>query len=302
MENEKFTVELSKEDLRCPVCLLVPKSAPIFQCSNGHIHCHTCHIHPYLKSCPICREEITKGKGRSLVAERIIEKIPRRCAFHQDGCEEPENIPANLIDHEKDCKYRPLFNMDSFYEACERNQIDRVKGMIHDLVNRKLDFSDKKNEFLRSLACAVANGYKDIVKVFLDPLDTGSTSNYNEVLKSLIKNGKKLDDGKTLLHQACEFGHLEVVKLLLPFSEVNATTNTGQTPIMLACVFGIDRVVQFLLTKVQSHGIDLNVVDIFGNNAYHYGDEGWFVSSGTEDSDEVVRIQAPLEQEDLITF
>jgi hypothetical protein len=30
------------EKIRCPVCMDIPNSRPIFQCSNGHIICKDC--------------------------------------------------------------------------------------------------------------------------------------------------------------------------------------------------------------------------------------------------------------------
>ena len=57
--------------LECPVCLVVPKSGPIYQCRNGHLLCHQCH--PKLKRCPLCK--IPLEKLRNLLAEQLAAMI-----------------------------------------------------------------------------------------------------------------------------------------------------------------------------------------------------------------------------------
>ena len=63
---------LSAEDLKdvleCPVCLRIPRSAPIFQCERGHVVCSECH--PKLVTCPVCR--LPLGKTRSLISEKVL--------------------------------------------------------------------------------------------------------------------------------------------------------------------------------------------------------------------------------------
>ena len=91
-----------REDLECPVCQVIPKSVPIYQCKAGHIHCKECH--PRLQNCPVCRGDI--GEIRALVLENIIAKLPTKCSFTEYGCLEEEKLPKDMILHEKDCFYR----------------------------------------------------------------------------------------------------------------------------------------------------------------------------------------------------
>ena len=91
-----------REDLQCPVCLVIPRSAPIYQCEDGHIHCKKCH--PGLQECPICRGRI--GNTRSLMTEKIIAKLPTKCAFAEYGCLEEEKLPQEMLNHEQNCIFR----------------------------------------------------------------------------------------------------------------------------------------------------------------------------------------------------
>ena len=91
-----------REDLECPVCFVIPKSGPIYQCEAGHIHCKLCH--PQLHECPVCRGPI--GNMRSLMTEKIIAKLPRKCVFAEYGCLEDEKLPEEMLLHEKCCNFR----------------------------------------------------------------------------------------------------------------------------------------------------------------------------------------------------
>ena len=91
-----------REDLECPVCFVIPKSGPIYQCEAGHIHCKSCH--PQLHECPVCRGPI--GNMRSLMTEKIIAKLPTKCSFAEYGCLEDEKLPEEMLLHEKCCNFR----------------------------------------------------------------------------------------------------------------------------------------------------------------------------------------------------
>ena len=100
-----------REDLECPVCFKIPRTTPIYQCEQGHIHCKKCH--PRLRDCPICRGSI--GNTRNLVAEKIISKLPVRCTNFEKGCEEPQALPDQITEHEKYCEFRMV---KCFYTRC----------------------------------------------------------------------------------------------------------------------------------------------------------------------------------------
>ena len=71
--NEKSSDldEYIRDILECPVCIEAIKSAPINQCTNGHVICKDCILK--LDSCPICRSDPTLA--RNLMLEQIIAKI-----------------------------------------------------------------------------------------------------------------------------------------------------------------------------------------------------------------------------------
>jgi len=60
-----------REDLECPVCLLVPTNTPVYQCENGHLVCRGCH--GKLTHCPTCRTPL--GKIRNRAIEKVISKM-----------------------------------------------------------------------------------------------------------------------------------------------------------------------------------------------------------------------------------
>ena len=83
------------KELECPVCLEVPETTPIFQCSQGHIHCNACH--PKLNNCPICRSPIQMD-SRNVVAEKMHEKLLQSC--HHENC---SVRLVNIKEHESQC-------------------------------------------------------------------------------------------------------------------------------------------------------------------------------------------------------
>ena len=60
-----------KSNLECPVCLVVPKSGPIYQCRNGHLLCKECHSK--MTRCPLCN--ILLEKLRNLLSEQLVSLI-----------------------------------------------------------------------------------------------------------------------------------------------------------------------------------------------------------------------------------
>ena len=91
-----------KDILECPVCLRVPRGTPIyqvcgiwillgtlriftltFQCARGHIVCSECR--PNVTTCPQCRDPL--GNIRSLISEKMLEKLPCVCKYTDQGCQ-----------------------------------------------------------------------------------------------------------------------------------------------------------------------------------------------------------------------
>ena len=83
--NEKSSDldEYIRDILECPVCIEAIKSAPINQCTNGHVICKDCILK--LDSCPICRSDPTLA--RNLMLEQIIAKIYGPQQVKEGPCE-----------------------------------------------------------------------------------------------------------------------------------------------------------------------------------------------------------------------
>ena len=131
-----------REDLECPICFKIPRTTPIYQCEQGHIHCKTCH--PRLRDCPVCRGSI--GNTRNLVVEKIICKLPVRCTNFENGCEAPQALPDQIIEHERNCVFRMV---NCFYIRCRdsfalNNPMEHLKK--HQMM--KLEVGSKiRNDF-----------------------------------------------------------------------------------------------------------------------------------------------------------
>ena len=83
--NEKSSVsdEYIKHLSECPVCIEAIRSAPIHQCTNGHVICKDCILK--LDSCPICRSD--SKLARNLMLEQIIAKIYGPQQVKEGPCE-----------------------------------------------------------------------------------------------------------------------------------------------------------------------------------------------------------------------
>ena len=75
-----------KNLLECPICITPIKSAPIHQCTNGHVVCKDCTTK--LKNCPICRNR--SKLARNLVFEQIIEHFSAFELANEGSPEKPK--------------------------------------------------------------------------------------------------------------------------------------------------------------------------------------------------------------------
>jgi len=124
-ENEK-----AHGILECPVCLELPIK-PIYQCKNGHLICKSCHSR--VKICPVCRAQLSDAAPlRNLTAEHMIDNLNNNeaksqhteavrpkyskatlmCRNKENGCDLKCKTNGELIQHQKDCKYRFVFCPD----------------------------------------------------------------------------------------------------------------------------------------------------------------------------------------------
>lgn len=117
-----ISAEDLKDVLECPVCLRIPRSAPVYQCERGHVVCNECH--PKLATCPVCR--LPLGKTRSLISEKVLAKMPSACKYFEQNCA-IELMKADLEVHEKECLFRLVHCVDL---ACHQ-RVPFVKLLDH---------------------------------------------------------------------------------------------------------------------------------------------------------------------------
>ena len=97
-------VEKLEEGVRCPVCLEVPTSSPIYSCSRGHLLCSTCYRGHY-STCPCCRTRMFTNV--SLLASLVIENIERACQYDRQGCT-VRLMAGELEKHVRTCEFRSV--------------------------------------------------------------------------------------------------------------------------------------------------------------------------------------------------
>lgn len=108
------------------------------------------------------------------------------------------------------------------------------------------------------------------------PLMVAALNGRPEIVKFLIENGadKNLvtQNKWSALHYACINGPMESVELLITKENVNAQTDLGFTPLLIACTFGKTEIAKLLIgkgakTDISDHSksIALHVACMFGN-------------------------------------
>ena len=78
--------EYIKNLLTCPICIATIESAPIHQCTNGHVVCKDCITK--LENCPICRND--SKLARNLILEHIIGNFSAFEHANEGPCEKSE--------------------------------------------------------------------------------------------------------------------------------------------------------------------------------------------------------------------
>lgn len=90
-------VEKLRDKVECPVCLEVPKKAPIYVCYNGHVVCEVC----VREKCPSCRSSMVRSNN--ILAVTVVENIDHQCQ-HCNNYFSWEN----LAQHKKECQHREV--------------------------------------------------------------------------------------------------------------------------------------------------------------------------------------------------
>ena len=97
-------VEQLEEHVKCPVCLEVPTSGPIWSCPRGHLVCGGCF--KFMTSmCPLCRARMTNTV--SLLANIVVKNIEHRCRFDIEGCQVMSEA-SKVEEHRRLCNFRPV--------------------------------------------------------------------------------------------------------------------------------------------------------------------------------------------------
>ena len=99
LEENEISFKLNKEELECPICLVIPDSLPIYQCQEGHVICNSCHSK--INTCPVCRVSLN-FKIRALGVEKILRKILQKCKHI--GC---NKFSVDIDEHEANCEFAP---------------------------------------------------------------------------------------------------------------------------------------------------------------------------------------------------
>ena len=103
LQNMMLDVEAS---LECPVCLTIPRQAPVSSCCSGHIICQPCR--KKVSSCPTCRVSYNSKKvTTNSLASSLIETVLHKCKFSQYQCDVKLKLKEIII-HEMHCPERTL--------------------------------------------------------------------------------------------------------------------------------------------------------------------------------------------------
>lgn len=96
--------------VECPICMEVPRVAPVPCCRNGHVFCSPCLQLGNIDKCPTCKVSMSQNplvRCVSNVANSLLDLIPHPCKFKDSGCTY-ESQTAGMMKHEKDCEYRDI--------------------------------------------------------------------------------------------------------------------------------------------------------------------------------------------------
>ena len=134
--------------------------------------------------------------------------------------------------------------------SCRYGHVDRVRTLVKHKanVNAKTDSGDT-------------------------PLTLAARNKHDNVVHALLSDSQCLvdtkgQDGYTALHYSCRSGHVDIARTLVDYkANVNARTDSGDTPLTLAARHGYDNVVHVLLSDSQCL-VDAKCQD--GYTALHY--------------------------------
>jgi len=115
--EEKYNLLLSQHMIlltklqtavECPVCMEVPRRAPVTCCSNGHVVCSSCLDRGTIRECPTCKVKMDGPRCVSNVANSILDLIPHPCTYKDVGCDYESQNAEDLKKHEQSCNHREV--------------------------------------------------------------------------------------------------------------------------------------------------------------------------------------------------
>jgi hypothetical protein len=88
------------------VNLVVRRECKYFQCKNGHVSCEDCY--KSLRTCSVCRVDLSHPGIRNLQVEQLIDGLPLQCVNFEEGClYETAEGSESLRNHECECVFKP---------------------------------------------------------------------------------------------------------------------------------------------------------------------------------------------------
>ena len=116
---------------------------------------------------------------------------------------------------------------------------------------------------------------KDKRKMLFSACESGDKLAFIKLIKSEKLNPSSYDmitdQGKTLLHIACQYGHIDIVRMLVEIygCSLNAVDSTGSVPFHDACFYDQVVIADYLLHAAKEPNKCLYAVDLYGNTAFH---------------------------------
>ena len=116
---------------------------------------------------------------------------------------------------------------------------------------------------------------EDKCKTLFSACESGDKDTLIKLIKSEKFNPSSYDmvtdQGKTLLHIACRYGHIDIVRILVEVygCSLNAVDSTGSIPFHDACFYDQVVIADYLLHATKEPIKCLYAVDLYGNTAFH---------------------------------
>ncbi|XP_053929269.1 CARD- and ANK-domain containing inflammasome adapter protein [Cuculus canorus] len=179
-----------------------------------------------------------------------------------------------LLHHKANVNVKDKQSKSPLHFAAEKGD----KAMVEMLLNANADPNAQDKEKKTPMHAAAVRGHLSVVKVLLakkgrfgakdmdgcTPMHYAAIKGDTEIVKILLASGnnKNIDDRnvwrKTALHLAAEYGHSDLINLLLSYgAAVNALDSSKDTPLHCACKAGHFSAVNALINWPQGEKANL---------------------------------------------